>query len=370
MTRRVVITGVGVVTPFGDLAQSRASIREGRSALAPTRAFDATPFAESRAGECVSFDPLPWFRNPKALKIADRRTRLAVAAAGMAVANARLDPSTLEGVGVVVGTSGSDVQTESCATALGSPDEGDAGDIDYFGTKILRRLHPLWLLVNLANMASAHIAIQLEARGPNSTICTDWIAGLQAIGEAARWIADGEAEVAIAGGADCGILPFAYACLEDEGLFTSANLTFVPAEGAALFAIESLEHAQARGAHVLAEISGYACANGDRALESSMRRALAKAEAKHVDLLCDAAVFVPRHQHAEEEAIRNALAIAPARFECTSRIGHAFAAASPIALAVALEDSGAHDTLLVNAIGVMGQAASLVIQKEPIHADH
>jgi 3-oxoacyl-[acyl-carrier-protein] synthase II len=324
------------------------------------QAFDATPFAESRAGECRSFDPLPWFRQPKALKVADRRTRLAMAAAGMALAAAQLDPVLLEHAGIVIGTSGSDVQAESCGVAVGAPGEGDATDTNYFGARVLRRLNPLWLLVNLANMASGHISIQFEARGPNSTISTDWIAGLQAIGEAFRWIAASEADAVIAGGADCGVLPFAYACLEDAGFFSGSS--FVPAEGAALYVLEELEHARARNAVILGEVCGYATSAAENALAITMRRAIAESGTRTIDLICEAAVHVPLHRNAEAQAIREIFDESPPRFECTTLLGHAFAAAAPSSLAIALSEHPGGGTILVNALGVMQQAASLVVK--------
>jgi 3-oxoacyl-(acyl-carrier-protein) synthase len=344
MTRRVVVTGIGIVTPFGDLAQTQAAIAAGRCALAPVQAFDASPFAESRGGECRTFDPKPWFRQPKALKLADRRTRLAVAAAGMAMADAglanaldvvgragdgerraaertalgeqRTAASDQRNLGVIIGTSGSDLQTEDCARAVGSPEDGDACDIAYFGARVLRKLNPLWLLVNLANMASAHVAIQLDARGPNSTVTTDWIAGLQAIGEAARWIACDEADVVIAGGADCGVLPFVYASLEQAGILGNG---FVPAEGAALFALESLDHAQERGARIYGEVTG-------------TRSSALSTDAPHD-------------------------AISTAGIELF--LGHALAAAAPIALALKLASGEVYDAFAVHATGSLGQTATL-----------
>jgi 3-oxoacyl-[acyl-carrier-protein] synthase II len=343
MTRRVVVTGIGIVTPFGNLAQTQAAIAAGRCALAPVQAFDASPFAESRGGECRTFDPKPWFRQPKALKLADRRTRLAVAAAGMAMADAGLDGRAGDGerraggpsstisdqrsaisdqrtanLGVVIGTSGSDLQTEDCARAVGSPDDGDARDIAYFGGRVLRKLNPLWLLVNLANMASAHVAIQLDAHGPNSTVTTDWIAGLQAIGEAARWIACDEADIVIAGGADCGVLPFVYASLEHSGLLGHG---FVPAEGAALFALESLDHAQERGARIYGEVTG------------------SMSSAQSIE--------------APEGSI-SAAGIEPF-------LGHALAAAAPIAMALKLAGGEMRDAFAVLATGSLGQSATLSV---------
>jgi 3-oxoacyl-[acyl-carrier-protein] synthase II len=349
-----------VVTPFGDVQQSVDAVRAGRSALAPVRAFDASSFREPRAGECHAFDARPWFRIPKALKLADQRTRLAVAAASMAFAAAGLDERAAENAGVLVGSSTHDMQIADLGRALGPLSEGDVMDLDYFGTRILRKLPPLWLLVNLPNMASAHVAIQLGAHGPNSTLTTDWISGLQALGEAARWIADGEADVVIAGGADCGVLPLLYATLDEEGYFGG---TFVPAEGAALFVVEELEHARARGAHILGEITGYASSTGKGALVRTMTAAMRQSGAT-VDLLCDAALFAAPHQEEEERAIREFFATPPERFECNSLLGFAMGAAAPIALALAPSVAGnpaQRRTLLVNSLGAMQQTASLAV---------
>jgi 3-oxoacyl-[acyl-carrier-protein] synthase II len=358
--RRVVLTGSGVVTPFGDRSQSIEAVRAGRSALAPVSAFDASAFGESRAGECTTFDARPWFRIPKALKLADRRTRFAVAAASMALADAGLDYEAAANAGVVIGTNAHDVQVADMARALGPLSEGDVCDIDYFGGRILRKLPPLWLLVSLSNMASAHVAIQLGALGPNSTITTDWISGLQAIGEAARWIAGGDADVVLAGGADCGVLPLLYAAFDNEAYFGAGEPAFVPAEGAAIFVVEELEHARARQARILGEVTGYASSSGDDALSRTMSRAIEESGSPNVDLICDAALFAPLRREDEERAIRGMFPTAPARFECNSLTGFAMSAAAPIALALASATTE-NRSIVVNSLGAQSQAASLAV---------
>lgn len=358
-SRRAVLTGSGVVTPFGTLQQSADAVHARRGAVAPARSFDASAFAESRAGECNDFDARPWFRIPKALKLADQRTRLAVAAAGIAFADAGFADDAAADAGVLVGSSSHDMQVPDLGRALGSLSEGDVNDADYFGARILRKLPPLWLLVNLPNMASAHVAIQLGAHGPNSTLTTDWIAGLQALGEAARWVADGEVDVVIAGGADCGVLPILYATLDAEGYF--AGDAFVPAEGAALFVVEELEHARARGARILGEITGYASSTGEGALARTMQKALGAREPSSIDLLCDAALFARSHVEDEQRAVRDVFQNPPPRFECNSLMGFAMAAAAPIALALALE--GTEQSVMVNSVGTMQQAATLIVDR-------
>ena len=300
MSRRAVITGAGAITPHGTLDETLHAVREGRSAVAPLRAFDGAVFGQPNGGE-ISVDMQPYFRIGKALKLTDRRTRYAVAAAVMAARDAALvcDDAT----GVLVGSSGSDLQAEDLGRAVAG---GDPEAIDYFGGRVLRKLNPLWLLINLPNMASAHVAIQLEARGPNSTITTDWIAGLQAVAEAARWIEDGEADVVIAGGADCGVLPFVFAAYEQAGILAD----LVPADGAAMFVIEEESRARSRGARILARIA---------------------------------------------ENVGRALQPAP---DYTPLLGHALAAAAPIAMALRLREGPG---FVVTARGSMGQSASLAL---------
>src|SRR5262249_51326109 len=183
---RVVITGVGAITPLGHtLAATIDALSSARSAIGPAAIFDATAFACSDAAEIRDWDPRPSFRVPKALKLADRPARFAVAAAGMALDRARWprDDASCERLGVAIGSSGSDLQARDIGRALAHDRDGEsARDIGVFADRILGGLNPLWLLVSLPNMTSAHVAIQLQARGPNTTIMSDCAAGHQAIG--------------------------------------------------------------------------------------------------------------------------------------------------------------------------------------------
>ncbi len=112
-------------------------------------------------------------------------------------------------------------------------------------------------------MASAHVSIQLEARGPNTTVMTGWAAGLSAIIEGAAWIAEGSAVAVLAGGADSAVHPFAFAAFEQAGLFAGPS-PLVPAEGAAVVLLEEREAALARGARILGEVGDHALAAGPR----------------------------------------------------------------------------------------------------------
>jgi 3-oxoacyl-[acyl-carrier-protein] synthase II len=260
VTRRVVITGIGMVSPLGASYDATIeALNRGHSAIAPLTLFDASGFVQQHAAEVRGFEPREYFRVPKAMKLTDRTTRFAVAAAAMALQDAAWPfDEPRDRLGVVIGSSGSDLQARELARAL----ETDAKlrsieDIPFFADRILSGLNPLWLLVNLPNMPSSHVGIQLGARGPNNTIMTDWVAGSQAIGEAADWIRDGDADAVLAGGADTALQPFAYASYEQTAILTDlrhGRPGFIPAEGAAVLLLEDYEHAQQRGARIRAEL--------------------------------------------------------------------------------------------------------------------
>ncbi len=263
---RAVVTGLGLVTPLGPCLDSTFSaLGEGRSAVGPATLFDASPFASSLAGEVKGLDARSHFRVPKALKLCDRRTRFAVCAAAMALAHSGFPSGPCTGLGVAIGTSGSDLGAEELSGALSRADDPRHAAIDTaaFGESALAGLNPLWLLLHLPNMASAHVSIQLEARGPNTTVMTGWAAGLSAIIEGAAWIAEGSAVAVLAGGADSAVHPFAFAAFEQAGLFFGPS-PLVPGEGAAVVLLEEREAALARGARILGEVGDHTLAEGPR----------------------------------------------------------------------------------------------------------
>ena len=239
--RRVVLTGIGMVSARGNsFAETLAAVNRRERADGRIRSLDASGFSAALGAEVSGFEPRPYFRVPKALKLTDRTTQFAVAAAAMALEQAAWpgDDTLGERLGVLIGVSGSDIQVQDLAGALQSDRAPlPVADIPVFADRILSRLNPLWLLVNLPNMPSAHVAIQLGARGPNSTVMTDWVAGSQAIGEAADWIRAGDADAVLAGGADSALQPFALAAYDQAGLLTAraeGQPQFVPGEGAAV----------------------------------------------------------------------------------------------------------------------------------------
>lgn len=317
---RVVVTGIGMVTANGVSAPS---------------VFDASGFSCREAAEVRGFDAAPYFRQRKALKVAHRITRFAVAAASKALVDGRFtDDQPRDALGVVIGTSGSDPQATDLAQALGGDAHGRAvSDVPYFAGRVLDGLNPLWLLVGLPNMPSSHVAIQLEARGPNSTVMTDWIAGLQAIGEAADWIACGQASAVLAGGADSALHPYAYAAFERAGLFApNPHRRFVPGEGAAVLLLEDRDRAVARGAPIRAEV-----------LASASGATLAATRAEVNATLDALGQAWPRHT-------------APAH---AARLGHALAASGAIDAALAMRCLTSPAVVLCDSAGASGQAATL-----------
>ena len=213
---RVVITGIGMVTPLGNsYGDTVAALERGETSEETCLKIDGSR-RSIRIVRIDDFEPRPHFRRPKALKLANRRTELAVAAASMAIDDADLKDVVLGTLKhqVLIGVSSSDLHIEELARAIGhDPERRSATDVPFFSGRLLGGLNPLWLLTHLPNMISAHVAIQLDATGPNSTIMTAGIAGQQAVGEGFRSIQSGETDLVVAGGADYAHSLFDIACL-------------------------------------------------------------------------------------------------------------------------------------------------------------
>jgi len=368
--RRAVITGVGAITPLGaTLPLTIAALVAGRSAVAPATVFDARGFACPLAAEIRDWDPRPSFRAPKALKLTDRAARFAVAAAQMALADAAwpLGEAAAEGLGVVIGSSGSDLQARDIGRALAGDASGESVEqIDVFADRMLRGLNPLWLLVSLPNLTSAHVAIQVQARGPNSTIMSDWAAGQQAVGEAAEWIRAGETDAVLAGGADSAVQPFAYAAYEQMGLFAEGDgPRFVPGEGAAIMLLEEREAVLAANRVPLAEVVGYASAavvsNG--ALADSLCDAMHRAGWTRADVTAYAVAAPPLTgwRDAAARAVRSVLGECPGSLTFEARLGHPLAAAGPLDIARIVTTFAGGSRVLTSAVGCSGEAVTLAL---------
>lgn len=377
-SRRVVITGIGMVTPLGHtFAATVEALGRRECATATATLFDASGFTSDAAAEVKGFDPRPYFRVPKALKVTDRTTQFAVSAAAMALSAAGWPAGAPSGerLGVIIGTSGSDLQAHALAGALepGAPAES-VGDMAVFADRMLSHLNPLWLLISLPNMPSAHVAIQLGARGPNSTVMTDGVAGSQAIGEAADWIRGGEADAVLAGGADTAIQPFAFAAFDQAGLLTPSaggKAFFVPGEGAAVVLLEEREHALRRGAPIRGELCGYAAASAPgSSIVDAFSRTISAAlhetgwQPRDVGAVGMASVAGSPLRAQEDIALRSTLgprATTVSQHDFQTPLGHSQGASGAISLCLLLATAAGPGGLICNSAGYSGQSVTLCV---------
>ena len=283
MTERVAITGAGVVTPIGcGYAAFRDALAVGRSGVGPITAFDCAGMTTRIAAEvCDGASALEdWVEPRKATKLMSRAALFAVVAAAMARQHARLgrdavDPRRL---GVVAGAGGMgptdlDLLAIQAGAVIEAARAGGSGgwDVSTFARIYAERTNPLATLRGLPNLAAAQVAIQNDAQGPNATITTACCAGTQAIGEGLRLIQRGDADVVLAGGTDAAVNPVAVLGFSLIGTLSRRNDEparasrpfdrdrdgFVIGEGAGFVVLERASFAAARGAPVLAELTGY-----------------------------------------------------------------------------------------------------------------
>jgi 3-oxoacyl-[acyl-carrier-protein] synthase II len=260
MSRRVVVTGVGLVSPLGvGTAANWDALLAGRSGIGPITHFDAAQFACRIAGEVPGFDPLK-FVEKKDVKKMDVFIQFAIAAADFAMQDAKLTigPELAPRVGVFIasGIGGfSTIEREHKALIEGGP----------------RRISPFFIPAAIINLAAGQVSIRIGAKGPNSATCTACSASAHAIGDAWEVIRRCDAEVMIAGGSEAAITPMGvggFAAMralstrnDDPGRasrpFDVDRDGFVMGEGAGVIVIEELEHARRRGAPVYAELVGY-----------------------------------------------------------------------------------------------------------------
>jgi 3-oxoacyl-[acyl-carrier-protein] synthase II len=274
--RRVVITGIGVVSPngVGRKAFSEAIV-EGRSGVGPIESFDTTGLAVKIAGEVKNFQVLPYLgEHKKNMKAMSRAVGFAVGAASLAMTDSGLDKGKLqpERFGVCMGTGITPMDMAELAgpIAQGLVENGRL-DLAKFSAARAECMDPLWLLKHLPNMAASHLSILHGAMGPNNTIVTACAAGTQAVGEAFRLIGRGDADIMLAGGCDSRLDPLmlvAYQAMcavslstrppsEVSRPFDGERDGFVLGEGAAVLVLESYQKAKRRGATIYAEITGY-----------------------------------------------------------------------------------------------------------------
>jgi 3-oxoacyl-[acyl-carrier-protein] synthase II len=262
--RRVVITGLGLVTPLGSGVEPFwAGLRAGQSVVTRLSRFDPTEFRSQVAGEVGDFVPERWIE-PRRAKRLDRCSQFSLAAARMALADAGLDLTgeDRDRVGAMMGT------------ALGGVSKAEEQHAVYLRDG-LRAVDPGLALTVFAGAASCNLAIELGLSGPNITNGMSCASGAIAIGEAFRAVRRGEADIMLAGGAEAPLAPLCFGAFaviramstrnDDPGTasrpFDQGRDGFVMAEGAAVLVIEERSRAQARGATIYAELRGYGITN-------------------------------------------------------------------------------------------------------------
>ncbi|MCX5946156.1 MAG: beta-ketoacyl-ACP synthase II [Cyanobacteria bacterium] len=319
---RVVVTGLGAVTPIGnDVPTYWEGLSTGKNGVAPITLFDAARHACRFAAEVKGFDPRG-FIEPKEAKRWDRFCQFGVVAAKQAVAHAGLtiDASNANRVGTAIGSGVGGLlmmETQAHVLAERGPD----------------RVSPFCVPMMIPNMATGLAAIALGAKGPSSAVATACAAGSNAIGDAYRLIQMGLADAMVCGGAESAITPLGVAGFasakalsfrnDDPATasrpFDAERNGFVIGEGAGVIVLESLEHARARGAEILAEVVGYGMTCDAHHITSptpggiggaeAMRLALADAriEAADVDYVNAHGTSTQANDSNETSAIKSAL---------------------------------------------------------------
>ncbi len=260
MNQRVVITGMGAVTPLGnDVPTTWAALIAGQSGVGPITQFDASVYPTRIAAEVKGFDPVALFGRREARRM-DRFTQFAMAAAAQALEDAclKVNGSNAGRVGAVIGSGIGGITTI-------------LEQAEVLRTQGLRRVSPFLIPMMLADTAPGQVAITFGLKGPNFAVISACATGASAIGEAAEVVRRGAADAMLAGGAEAGILPLAFAGFsvmqaistrndEPERAsrpFDATRDGFVMAEGGGVVLLESEAHARARGARIYAEVVGY-----------------------------------------------------------------------------------------------------------------
>jgi len=320
MKRRVVVTGMGTITPVGnDVATTWRSLIEGKSGTAPITKFDASNFPVKFAAEVKGFNPLDYMDRKEA-KRADQYTQYAVAAARQAMTNAGLverngmDPDR---IGVIIG---------SGIGGLKSFEEQH----DVYRERGVGKISPFFIPMFIADIAAGIVSMMFNAKGPNYATVSACATSAHAIGDAYRTIQYGDADVMITGGAEATVTPMAIGGFANMKALSERNDSpetasrpfdstrdgFVMGEGAGILILEELEHALGRGATIYAEIVGYG-ATGDayhltapapdgEGAQRAMKRALKDAglEPKDIQYINAHGTSTPANDFNETRAIK------------------------------------------------------------------
>jgi 3-oxoacyl-[acyl-carrier-protein] synthase II len=320
MKRRVVVTGMGAITPVGnDVATTWQSLIEGKSGTAPITKFDASKFPVRFAAEVKGFNPLDYMERKEA-KRADQYTQYAIAGARQAMTDAKLiernglDPDR---IGVIIG---------SGIGGLKSFEEQH----DVYRERGVGKISPFFIPMFIADIAAGIVSMMFNAKGPNYATVSACATSAHAIGDAYRTIQYGDADVMITGGAEATVTPMAIGGFANMKALSERNDSpetasrpfdatrdgFVMGEGAGILILEELEHALKRGATIYAEIVGYG-ATGDayhltapapdgEGAQRAMKRALKDAglEPKDIQYINAHGTSTPANDFNETRAIK------------------------------------------------------------------
>lgn len=311
-SRRIVITGIGPLTPLGnDVDSLWKAMLAGRSAVRPIRSFDASGLPTRFAAEIDGFDAKAYVEKHqrKSLRVMARPIQLAVAAAHVALAHGQVDKSKLnpERFGIEFGAGLIASELPELADAARASVNCQPGKVDMlsWGEKGLEAIPPLWMLKYLPNMPACHVSIIHDAQGPNNSITESDAASALALGEATRILQRDGADFFLVGGSESKLNPMSLVrqCLFEQMSrrnespeqacrpFDRDRDGLVVGEGAAVMVVEELAHAEKRGARILAEVAGFGSAfdarlNGDglaRAIQAALKEAgISPAEVDHV----------------------------------------------------------------------------------------
>jgi 3-oxoacyl-[acyl-carrier-protein] synthase II len=351
---RVVITGLGMVSPLGvGVEPFWQGLAEGRSAVREIQAFDASQYATRIGSEVTDFDPTD-FIDRKEAKRMDRFTQFAMAAAILAYHDAGLDKQAVhkDELGVVLGTGCGGMSTlEQQAQVMLEKGPG--------------RVSPFFVPMMISNIAAGQVAIQFGARGPNLTVVTACAASTNAIGEAFRYLQRGNAQVIMTGGSEASFTPLALAGFSSMRALSTRNDEpekasrpfdnnrdgFVMGEGSCVLILETLASARRRGARVYGELIGYGCSadayhitapepEGQGAV-LAMQRALQDGgvEPEEVDYVNAHGTSTPFNDRIETMAIKKVFGDHAAKLMISSTksmIGHLLGAGGAVELAATL----------------------------------
>jgi 3-oxoacyl-[acyl-carrier-protein] synthase II len=354
-SRRVVVTGLGTVTSIGHNVDTFwASLLAGRSGIDRIQLFDPSEFASQIGAEVRDWDPAQYM-DAKEARRNDRYTHFGYVAARQAVKDACLDMTREDGdrVGVIIGSGiGGMFTYESQLKVL-----AERGP---------RKVSPFTIPSLIGNMCAGLVAIDLGARGPNFGIVSACATGTHAIGEAAHAIRRGDADVMVTGGSEAAITPFSYASFCSMKAMSTRNDApqkacrpfdknrdgFIMGEGSGVLVLESLEHAQARGARIYCELAGYAATCDayhitspdpeGKGLSLAMRRALASASVapEQVDYINAHGTSTPYNDKFETLAIKKVFGDHAHRVPISSTksmTGHLLGAAGGIESVIAVK---------------------------------